>query len=324
MTTDYALLTCIDIDTLRALQAPAEKELAWIHKYGQPRYPFYRQNREAFQYVKQDPKAHAQSLEDDLRVAPYLIPDSAEFKAPVLRHPDINSNNIFMSEDFKVTSLIDWQQAIVLPIVLAAGIPSTFQNYNDAESKFFTPPQPPAHLDSLSESERSQALEVYRRRHLHFFYMDFTERFNQRHWSALSDAADILRRRLFDHASEPWACLNTPLQYDLVQTAEHWRKVAREDGDGHVPACPVTFTLEEAERIDKLDDLHREADTDMEHINELLGIGSDGWMLNERFDIVKSNAAEIKENALASVDDDPWLREMSERHWPFDDSDEDE
>jgi hypothetical protein len=176
----------------------------------------------------------------------------------------------------------------------------------------------------MDESERSQALEVHRKRHVHFFYLGFTQKFNERHWSALSDEADILRRRIFDHASEPWEGLNTPLQYDLVQIAEHWGKIAHADDDGHVPACPLSYTPEEAERINKLDDLHREADGDMERVNELLGIASDGWTLNERFEIVQNNAAEIKGNALASVDDDPWLDEMIERHWPFDDFDEDE
>jgi hypothetical protein len=61
----------------------------------------------------------------------------------------------------------------------------------------------------------------------------------------------------------------------------------------------------------------------MEQINELLGVASDGWTLKERFESAMSKSAEIREQALASADDNPWLREMSERHWPFDNYDED-
>jgi hypothetical protein len=267
---------------------------------------------------------HAESLEKYLRVAQHLVPTSPELNHPVLRHPDVQPNNIFICENFKVTSLIDWQHAIVLPAFLAAGMPNSFQNYGDAESRSYTPPHLPAHLDSLSESERIQAEEEFRRRHVHFFYLGFTQRLNQRHWRALEEETDMLRRRIFDHASEPWEGLSTPLQYDLVQVLQVWDKVGLADHEGTVPACPVTFTQAEAERIDALDDSHREADGDVENISEFLGIGSDGWTPNERFESAKSKAAEIREQGLASADDDPWLREMSERHWPFDDYDEDE
>jgi hypothetical protein len=159
---------------------------------------------------------------------------------------------------------------------------------------------------------------------VHFFYLGFTQRLNQQHWRALEEETDLLRRRIFDHAGEPWEGLNTALQYDLVQVSQSWKKIASLNHDGTVPTCPVAFTQKEAERIDALDDSHRDADGDVEQINELLGIASDGWTPNERFESAKSESAKIRELALASVDDDPWLREMSERHWPFDDYDEDE
>jgi hypothetical protein len=100
--------------------------------------------------------------------------------------------------------------------------------------------------------------------------------------------------------------------------------IARLVEDGNAPTCPISFTQEKAERIDALDDSHRDTDGDMEQINELLGIGADGWTSNEHYESAKSKAAEIREQALASADDGPGLREMSERHWPFDDFGEDE
>jgi hypothetical protein len=87
--------------------------------------------------------------------------------------------------------------------------------------------------------------------------------------------------------------------------------------------CLASFTQEEANRIDALDDLHREADGDTAHIKELLSIGSDGWTPHERFDYAKSKAVEIRELALDSFEDDLWLRGMSQRHWPFEDFNED-
>jgi hypothetical protein len=52
----------------------------------------------------------------------------------VLRHPDLQPNNIFVSNNGGVTSLI------VLPTFFAAGIPDSFQNYGDSGSQMFMPP----------------------------------------------------------------------------------------------------------------------------------------------------------------------------------------
>ncbi|KAK1910225.1 hypothetical protein P3342_006498 [Pyrenophora teres f. teres] len=186
------------------------------------------------------------------------------------------------------------------------------------------PPHLPADIESLDELGRARIQEEYRHRHVHFFYLRFTRKFNTRHWSALEDKVDILRRRVFDYASEPWEGLNTPLQYDFVQVAQVWNEITSLNHDTAASTCPVSFTEEEAKQIDALDDLHRDADNDMERINWLLGIASDGWTPHERFESARSKAVEFREQGLASVDDDQWLREISERHWPFDDYDENE
>jgi hypothetical protein len=213
---------------------------------------------------------------------------------------------------------------MVLPAFLAAGIPNFFQNYNDPESKYFAPPHLPSNIVEMEPAERTEAQEAFRRRHIHFFYLGFTQRLNPQHWRALEEPTDILRRRTCDHASEPWEGLNTPLQHDLVHISQHWDQIAPPSPNGAQVSCPVSFSKEETERIDALDDSHRDADLDVENINKMLEVASDGWTTNDRYDSAKAKAAEIKEQALASADDDPWLREMSERHWPWDDYDEEE
>lgn len=295
----------LDTDTLRAVQAPAEKELAWIRKHGRPRYPFRRQHRETFQYEKQDPMNHATALKKYLQVAPHLIPTDPELNTPILRHPDIQPNSIFISEDYSVTALIDWQHTIALPTFLAAGIPNSFQNYANAKSRFFSPPRLPPDFDSMNDLEGAEAKNDARRRQVHFMYLGFAQRFNGRHWRALEQPTDILTRRMFDHASQPWEGLNTLLQYDLVSFRRNWdRFVSHSDYTATRP-CPVSFTQEETEHIDALNDLHRDADGDFEQVSEYLGVGSDGWTTHERFEKVKRRAEEVREQALASADEDP-------------------
>ncbi|KAF2118671.1 kinase-like domain-containing protein [Lophiotrema nucula] len=311
-------------DPRLVLQAPAEKELAWIRAHGQPRLPFERAYRETFDYQRQNPEEHTKSLMDYIRLAPHLVPTDTNLNLPVLRHPDLQPNNIFVSEDFTITGLIDWQHSLVLPTFLAAGMPKSFQNYNDEESISFVPPQLPNDFDSMGDEDRVRVQEQYRRRHVHFFYLGFTQRMNDRHWHALEHESGLLKRRLFNDAGSPWEGLNTPLQMDLVRVLENWSNIASPNSDGTVPACPVVFTEQEAQRRAALDESLRETDSEMERINNVLGVASDGWTTNEMFESAKERAMLIREEGLAAVSDDPWLREMTERHWPFDDCDEDE
>ncbi|KAJ8109195.1 hypothetical protein OPT61_g7638 [Boeremia exigua] len=268
-------------DSRLVLQTPAEKELAWIRAYGQHRFPFDRAYRETFDYKKQDPEEHAKPLVDYIRLAPHLVPTCSKLNLPVLRHPDLQPNNILISEDFSITGLIDWQHSTVLPTFLAAGMPNMFQNYDDDESMLFVPPQLPDDFESLDEHERVRAQEQFRRRHIHFFYLGFTQRMNGPHWRALQQETGLLKRRTFTDAGSPWEGLNTPLQMDLVRIWQNRSKVAAADSDGAIPACPITFTEQEVQRRAALDESLREVDSELERINRILGIASDGWTPND-------------------------------------------
>ncbi|PVH97319.1 hypothetical protein DM02DRAFT_597827 [Periconia macrospinosa] len=311
-------------DARRVLQAPAEKELAWIRAYGKPRFPFERAYRETFDYQKQDPAEHATSLQDYIRIAPHLVPANSKLNLPVLRHPDLQPNNVFVSEDFTVTGLIDWQHSLVLPTFLAAGMPSWFQNYQDEQSTSFVPPQLPSDFESMDENDRARAQEQFRRRHMHFFYLGFTQRVNAPHWHALQQETGLLKRRIYDDAGSPWEGLNTPLQMDLVRVSQNWSKIASIQPDGTTPACPIALEEQEVQKRTALDESLREVDGEMERINGILGVASDGWTSNELFEDAKERARLIREEGLHAVSDEPWLREMTERHWPFDDWDEDQ
>ncbi|KAF2437966.1 kinase-like protein [Karstenula rhodostoma CBS 690.94] len=311
-------------DSCLVLQAPAEKELAWLSAYGRPRFPFERAYRETFNYEKQNPEEHANSLREYIRLAPHLVPTSSKLNLPVLRHPDLQPNNIFIDDDLSITGLIDWQHAVVLPTFLAAGIPNVFQNYDDEESMSFTPPQLPADLESMDEDDRATAQEQFRRRHVHFYYMGFTQRMNETHWHALEQEPSLLKRRTFHDAGAPWEGLNTPLQMDIVRLSQNWSNIVSARSDGTAPTFPISITEKEAQRRATQDESLRETDSEMERILGLLGVASDGWTPSESFDSAREQAKLFKEEGLAAVSDDPWLAEMSERHWPFDDCDEEE
>ena len=70
--------------------------------------------------------------------------------------------------------MIDWQHSTVLPLFLHTGIPAPLQNYGDPDSEDPVRSQLPAELEDFDDEDREKELELYRRRHLHFYYVGAT------------------------------------------------------------------------------------------------------------------------------------------------------
>ena len=136
------------------LYAGAKKELEWLRLYAKARLPFDRVYREFTGYRKADPQEHARNLRTYLKVAPFVIPRDTWLHKAVLRHPDLQPNNIFISESFEITGCIDWQHATALPLFLHAGIPHYFQNYGDPDSESLNPPKAP--IDVAAWQKRTE------------------------------------------------------------------------------------------------------------------------------------------------------------------------
>jgi len=87
-----------------------------------------------------------------------------------------------------VVGLIDWQHTSILPLFLLTGIPQQLQNYDDIGSQSMTRPSLPE-LDDLDETQRSEEMELYRRRLVHYHYIKNTEKYNELYYAALTCSA---------------------------------------------------------------------------------------------------------------------------------------
>ncbi|RMD44905.1 hypothetical protein DV735_g23, partial [Chaetothyriales sp. CBS 134920] len=312
---------------LELLLAVAAKELSWLKAFGHPRLPFERAYRECMDFKKSRPEEQIESLEKYMEIAPYLVPTDARFHRPILRHPDLQPNNIFVSENLDITGIIDWQHTSVLPQFLAAGIPKYFQNYHDEESLRFVPPKLPDDLEQMDDEEHAEALEQYRRRHLHFFYLGFTQRFNQPHFEVLDRRTDILTRKIFDHAGAPWEGNNIPLKADLIHLTQVWRQLI-EDNEyitkaGGPPSCPISFAESEIKYTLDILQQQEETDTQLENVRNAIGINAEGWTPTEEYDGAVEREKMLKKQGLDSLDTEA-ERKLTLEHWPFDDFEEEE
>lgn len=116
------------------MKAGAEKEIEYLARYGRPLFPFNRMLRETFNLEKQVPSVHLDSLQKYLQISSELIPDREALTRPIIRHPDLRPSNIFVSDDYEITSLIDWQYATALPLFLQSGIPDDLESLSPASS----------------------------------------------------------------------------------------------------------------------------------------------------------------------------------------------
>ncbi|KAI5362917.1 putative protein kinase [Septoria linicola] len=257
---------------------------------------------------------------DLLKLASHIVPEQKWLQRPTLRHPDLNPNNVFVDDDCNMVSIIDWQHSNVLPLFLNAGIPASLQNYGDQESEQLRKPELPADMDEMDEEDRLKDMELYRRRHAHFYYVGATAAKHGRHYDAMALDNGLLRKKMYRHAAEPWEGNSIPLKADIVQLVNSWSEMASDDSRSK---CPIQIDQSTSE--DTMETMMEQEDIDsrMEILRDMLGVSQDGWVSNERYDVAVIKAAAMKEEALGYADDD-LEREMTARHWPFDDFDEEE
>ncbi|OTA33642.1 hypothetical protein BTJ68_08196 [Hortaea werneckii EXF-2000] len=293
----------------QVLEGGAKKEMAWLHSYGKSRLPFEREYREMFNYSKVDPEEHISSLEKVLKVSSDTVPVEDWLHKPIIRHPDLSPNNIFVDDNFNVTSILDWQHTTVLPLYLHAGIPSSFQNYGDPDSEDLKKPEYPSYLDELDEDDRLKDVELYRRRHTHYYYIGATITKLNSHYKAMSQDRGLFRKKLYQHAVGPWEEIGLSSPKGGIE------------GEKKNETCPITFQQQDAdETMDKMLE-QEDIDKKMEIVRDAIGISTDGWVSFERYDDAVAVAKDMKAQALDYAENE-WEREMTEQHWPFDDFDE--
>lgn len=308
------------MDAEAVLNAGAKKEIKYLEPFGRPLLPMDRMRRETFDLEKQLPSVHLDSLQKYMQIAKHLIPQSdPRLLRSVLRHPNLRPGNIFLSDKFEITSLIDWQNSTILPLFLHSRVPNDVDNSSDPVSRALDPPSLPPATDDMEESERLQQLGIFAKRQLHYLYMTETAKRNPLHFEALSHPFTIGRRKSFGLSSAPWEGDNIPLRASLMFAKQNWQAMS---ADPDIP-CPINFAPEEELECLRLDKLEQEADEQLKSSKAMLGLGPEGCVSNERYESVQAAIARIRamcfDEAESGVE-----RNAIRDHWVFDDMDEDE
>ncbi|KAB8200109.1 kinase-like protein [Aspergillus parasiticus] len=316
------------LSSMGVFRAAGERELAWTKAYAKPRLPYDRLYREIYYFKQVSPDSHITDLSKYLEMVPFLAyGNDSTLNRPIMRHPDLQPNNILVSDSNDIIGLIDWQHCSILPLGIAAGIPFHIQNYGDPESEMLKQPQLalPPDYDSLPSSEQASLLETRRKRLIHFLYAAYTKRLNKDHYDAIFNESVILRQRLFKNASTPWEGDSISLRAELIRSIQNWPTIAQTNDTGPngsaYPVPPVGYSEDIIRETLDLDARQKEADITMEETRHALGVDVLGWVPNDDYDAVKEMAHDIKTKMLEAAET-PEDVIGARDHFPFDDFDE--
>jgi hypothetical protein len=268
------------------------------------------------------PQAHIHALEKYLQLANCLgYPQESNLNRPVLRHLDLQPNNILLSDSLDVTGIVDWQHATIMPLCLAASMPKYFQNYGDQESDRMAEPGPdlPADFEGLSPAEQASVQAQHLKRHNHFLYAALTLRHNPEHYDAIFNDGVIRHQRLYVHAGTPWEGDSITLEAELIGAIAHWQEVLR-FGCRRCDVPPIQYSKESAASIMQLYREQQEMDVVMHDLREMLDVDVYGWVPNEAYAETRELARTIKEQIVDGAEADE--KERIRDNFPFDDFDE--
>ncbi len=250
-------------------------------------------------------------LETVCAITPHLVPRSADQCLPLLWHPDLHEGNIFISNEGKVTSLIDWQDANVLPLFLTLRNPQFLDLADDAQ--LF---ELPKGLKEMSPSVRSEIWERFNKSMLQGYYLaHFRE--NLPAAAAVYDDKQInpLRRQLGNYArtSDGYDAGALMLRNTLLQIRQKWAQFAGDDGTENALPCPIHFGDDELEK-------HYEDGRRLNGFRDILEASDirttfplEGWVPVDLFDEWKDGLKKVIREVMESLGNQEERKEFQER-----------
>ena len=315
----------IGSDYLSCFEAPAKRELEYCKRFAKPRLHPERYLRELYHSKEMSQTAHIDLLSDYLKLAPYLnVPLDHPFAYPTLRHPNLSPDNILVDSSYNITAIIEWQNAVVLPLCLCAAVPDSFQNWGGPGSETLTKPDTnlPKDYHELSAYEQAKAQEAVLKRIAHYYYSALT---TQDHFDAMSGENSIRRAEVFKRVGVPWEGNSLPLKVATMDTVIRWptgaMAIDNENCSGLVE-CPVKYSEQEISQCRNELKQVAGARQELAGLTEMIGIDSLGWVPDdEQLERSRAMAQSTKEAMLENSESDVQRTAVME-HWPFDDHDE--
>ncbi len=290
-------------------------EIEWIQSYSNSSEA---QNQVGARHTAEQ---HITLLQKWAAIAPAVVPENI-YCRPTLSHPDLHASNIFVtnSDPISVTSIIDWQNASVLPLFeselpkfLDHGISSSQLKYVSISGSLDRPVLPD-NFETLGVDEQSHAKAEFLQVWPKYVYLKHLAQLHPR----LSEVVqlpqmEVLRRAIY-HSAHSWS--------DGLPALEQMLRVIKYTYGGAFPIhkeypAMTIFSGEDLQQysadMDKLIEEQEQEAGILEAIQEDgICVSQDGAVIEEDFEAALMKAEELRSHWIANAD-----VEVPEESWPL-------
>ncbi|KAH9871022.1 hypothetical protein J1614_006596 [Plenodomus biglobosus] len=255
------------------------------------------------------------ALRSYLSLIKFLLPKDEAISPAHIWHGDLHVANIFVdsNEPTKVVGLIDWQSTEIAPLYFQARQPHII-DYNGPPVIGLERPKRPENMESLTDSAKRAADEMYLRQSLCSLYNTLTYHQNPRLYAALEFQHTIsyllllLARNMLVDGEATY----------LLQVAELeaiWDTLPGADGTPY----PFSFTLKERQEMETDVDGAARGMEAMRSIKDALGelFPEQGIVRPEQYDEALDALAQMKDQVIAEFTQDEQERELWQQLWLF-------
>ncbi|KAJ9303267.1 hypothetical protein DTO271G3_641 [Paecilomyces variotii] len=304
--TKQGLISAKGLSPEDSVTSAARREMAVIqhHAKAQPRQTFLLPTTYDIH-----PSEHTLLLSQFLQLAPHLIPPGS-YSAPTLRHPDLSLSNILLAPgSTKITSIIDWQDAVVFPRFMQAGYPA-FCEHDSSQPQSLQIPSLPEDFDEMGIDEQRQAKAIFRLEEANLYYTAATGIHNDKHMDVLKLPHLGMRQYLLRQTGYPWDADVINLRAALVgiTTPSVWSSISS-------AVCPVVFSDEEREAAMAESQEWNESEQLLSRVREHLDIDPEGGTEPDNFERAVEGNRQFRMEMVRQAEVDQ--REICWRNWPY-------
>ena len=294
------------------ITSAARREIAVIQQYAkaQPRQTFLLPTEHLVH-----PSEHTSLLSQFLELAPHLI-RPGPFSSPTLRHPDLSLSNILLApESTKITSIIDWQDAVIFPRFMQAGYPA-FCEHDSSQPQSLQIPSLPDNFEEMDIEQQRQIRATLRLEEANLFYIAATGVYNDEHMDLLKLPHLAMRQYLIRQIGYPWDADTINLRAALVgiTTPSVWNSISS-------VACPVVFSGEEREAAMAESQEWNESEQLLSRVREHLGIDLEGGTEPDNYERAVEGNRQFRMEMVRQAE--PGQQELCWRNWPYKDDGDD-
>ena len=225
---------------------------------------------------------------------PHITPLSTDQDLPLLWHKDLHLGNIFVSAEGKLTRIIDWQDADVLPLFLGARVPRFIEVDHNTQLL-----ELPEKFSDMPELARFEVWEIYRQSMLQQYYLaDLRE-----HVPELAAVMEDQKLAPIRREIEPFARISDGDEIDalllretLLRIQRNWSGFVR-DKDVALQ-CPINIDGDELNKHQKDGRRYNEF---QDRLNaSKINVADEGWVPEDEFVEWKNSLKDVVKETMES------------------------